>query len=68
MRRRASATIALLVLVLAVTVGAVTSSAAPDRTAATKLTVWVGWSAGTELKEFQALVEEYDKKHADVDI
>ena len=35
---------------------------------ATKLTVWVGWSAGTELKEFQALVAEYDKKNTGVEI
>ncbi len=68
MRRRATAVIALLVLVLVATVGAVSSSAAPDRTTATKLTVWVGWSAGTELKEFQALVAEYDKKNAGVEI
>ena len=40
----------------------------PTAAAATKLTVWVGWSAGTELKEFKALVAEYDKKNAGVEI
>ena len=30
--------------------------------------MWVGWSAGTELKEFQALVAEYDRKNTGVEI
>jgi multiple sugar transport system substrate-binding protein len=32
----------------------------------TKLTVWVGWSAGKELVTFKKVAAEYDKAHADV--
>jgi multiple sugar transport system substrate-binding protein len=34
----------------------------------TKLTVWVGWSAGNELVSFKKLVKQYDQQHTDVDI
>ncbi len=35
----------------------------------TKLTIWVGWSAGThELRVFKSLVAEYDKNHPEVDV
>ncbi len=35
----------------------------------TKLTIWVGWSAGThELRVFKSLVAEYDKSHPEVDV
>src|ERR1700704_4540022 len=32
----------------------------------TKLTVWVGWSAGKELVTFKKVAAEYDKQHPDV--
>src|SRR5207248_9927377 len=32
----------------------------------TKLTVWVGWSAGKELITFKKVAAEYDKAHPDV--
>jgi multiple sugar transport system substrate-binding protein len=32
----------------------------------TKLTVWVGWSAGKELVTFKKVAAEYDKAHPDV--
>src|SRR5262245_19023420 len=67
MRRRATVGFALLVIVLAATVGVVSSSASTSRTSATTLTVWVGWSA-RELSEFKKVVAEYDRKHADVDV
>ena len=63
------ALLAALVLALAALAAGITSGPAQARTAApTKLTVWVGWSAGTELVSFKKLVKEYDAKHADVDI
>src|SRR3954447_15777410 len=34
----------------------------------TKLTIWVGWSAGNELTSFTALAAEYDKAHPDVSV
>jgi multiple sugar transport system substrate-binding protein len=36
--------------------------------AATKLTIWVGWSAGHELIEFKKIIAEYVKKHPAVTI
>lgn len=60
--------LAAAVLVLAAAVAGTTRSSAQARSAATKLTVWVGWSAGTELISFKKLVKEYDQKHSDVDI
>jgi multiple sugar transport system substrate-binding protein len=65
--KRVAAAIALLT---ALAVSAGLASASPtkaDKPAATKLTVWVGWSA-RELSEFKKVVQEYDAKHADVDI
>lgn len=67
MRRKAAMVVALTVLVLAAALGAATSPAATDRTDATKLTVWVGWSA-RELNEFKNVVAEYDAKNANVEI
>ena len=49
--------LAAVALVLAAAVGAELGiGGSTDRTAATKLTVWVGWSAGTELISFKKLV------------
>jgi multiple sugar transport system substrate-binding protein len=36
------------------------------RASPTKLTVWVGWSAGKELVTFKKVAAEYDKQHPDV--
>ena len=60
--------LAAVALVLAAVVAGTTRSSAQARSTATKLTVWVGWSAGTELISFKKLVKEYDQKHSDVDI
>jgi len=52
----------VLALLAAVAVGAYgAAGAGASSTAPTKLTIWVGWSAGThELKVFKSLVNEYD--------
>ena len=63
--------LAAVALVLAAVVAGTTRSSAQARSTAsgaTKLTVWVGWSAGTELISFKKLVKEYDQQHSDVDI
>ena len=65
--KRVAAAIALLT---ALAVSAGLASASPtkaDKPAATKLTVWVGWSA-RELSEFKKVVQEYDAKNANVDV
>src|ERR687888_445110 len=63
--RRATTMVLVLAALIAAAVAGTTAQARP---AATKLTVWVGWSAGTELISFKKLVKEYDQKHADVDV
>ena len=69
MRRVASAVVILAALALgAAGLAATTNSAAPKQAGqgeATKLTVWVGWSA-RELGVFKSVVAEYDKKHPEV--
>jgi multiple sugar transport system substrate-binding protein len=58
-----------LVLVLAAAIAGTTRSSAQARsTAPVKLTIWVGWSAGHELKEFKKVVAEYDQKNAGVEV
>jgi multiple sugar transport system substrate-binding protein len=62
----------ILAALAAVAIGAYgASGAGASSTAPTKLTIWVGWSAGThELKVFKSLVDEYNAKqkaiHVDV--
>jgi multiple sugar transport system substrate-binding protein len=74
MKRLATAVVVLSALVLAAGVAGLTkgtASAGPSTAragAVTKLTIWVGWSAGHELKEFQKVVSEYDAKTKDVDV
>ena len=66
--RRGATEIALLAMIAA---GAVTVGELGARTThrqATTITIWVGWSAGHELKEFKKVVAEYDQKHPDVDV
>src|SRR4051812_38699659 len=65
MRRLATVVTAVAVITLAV---AIAAGATAQKPAATKLTVWVGWSAGHELIEFKKVVAEYDKKNPQVDV
>ena len=67
--KRVATAVVLATLVATATGFALTAkgSASSSKTSATKLTVWVGWSA-RELKEFKGVVAEYDKKHPEVDI
>src|SRR4051812_37015150 len=74
MKRVATAVILLAALVLGTAavagVSERTGSTAPapaKKSAATTLTVWVGWSA-RELNEFKKVVAEYDRKNAAVEI
>jgi multiple sugar transport system substrate-binding protein len=74
MKRVATAVAVLAVLAVAAGIAGLTKSSASagpsasTETNATTLTIWVGWSAGHELKEFKKVVAEYDAKHADVDV
>jgi multiple sugar transport system substrate-binding protein len=63
--RRIAAALAVLAA-LAITAVAVAGSV--KSSGPTKLTIWVGWSAGHELTSFKALAAEYDKAHPDVTI
>jgi multiple sugar transport system substrate-binding protein len=66
------ATIVAVLVALALAAGVAASTKRASSTAGpTKLTIWVGWSAGThELKVFKSLVDEYNAKqkaiHVDV--
>src|SRR3954447_19799009 len=65
MRKRsalAAVLIASLVLVAAAAAQGVHSSGP------TKLTIWVGWSAGHELTSFEKLIDEYNRTHKDVSV
>src|SRR5919201_4239318 len=65
MRRVALAILALAAVVLAATSGS--ASGSQRSTKATKITIWVGWSA-RELKVFKRIVSEYDQAHPNVDV
>jgi multiple sugar transport system substrate-binding protein len=66
MRRRS---IAAVVLVLATTVAAAAATAgSAHRSSPTKLTIWVGWSAGHELTSFEKLIDEYNRNHPNVSV
>ena len=67
--KRVATAVVLATLVATATGFALTAkgSASSSKASATKLTIWVGWSA-RELKEFKGVVAEYDKKHPEVDI
>jgi len=59
--------VALFAALVAVVVGAAAAVAGGARQASpTKLTVWVGWSAGHELTVFKQVAAEYDKAHPDI--
>src|SRR5215831_18326144 len=66
MRKRSLAAVVFVIGALVVAAAAAAGSA--HRASPTKLTIWVGWSAGHELTSFKALAAEYDKSHADVTV
>jgi multiple sugar transport system substrate-binding protein len=71
--KRVATGIALLALIaagiVAVSVGtAAGGPASASKRQATKVTIWVGWSAGQELKEFKKVVAEYDLKRPNVEV
>jgi multiple sugar transport system substrate-binding protein len=53
-------------LTAVVGLGAATAAVGSRHAGPTKLTVWVGWSAGKELITFKKVAAEYDKTHPDV--
>ena len=72
MKRVATGLVVLALIaagVVAVSVGA--ASSRPGASAAQKattITIWVGWSAGHELKEFKKVVAEYDAARPNVNV
>ena len=64
--RRSAAAAALLVVALVLVASALASGA--HRSSPTKLTIWVGWSAGKELTTFKQVAAEYDKNHPEVTV
>jgi multiple sugar transport system substrate-binding protein len=65
MKRVATAVGVVTALVLCVG----SASARPTQASGpTKLTIWVGWSAGHELIEFKKIIAEYDKKRPNVTV
>jgi multiple sugar transport system substrate-binding protein len=63
MRKR---TAAAVVLIGALVVAAAATARSVQSSGPTKLTIWVGWSAGHELVEFKKLAKEYEQQHPDV--
>ncbi len=72
MKRVATGVVLLALLaagIVAASVGAASGSlSGAAGKQATKLTIWVGWSAGHELTEFKKVVTEYDQKHPGVEV
>jgi multiple sugar transport system substrate-binding protein len=66
MRRRSIAAAVLVLATMAVAAAATAGSA--HRSSPTKLTIWVGWSAGHELTSFKKLIDEYNKSQHDVSV
>jgi multiple sugar transport system substrate-binding protein len=64
--RRSAGAVALLVVALVLVASALASGA--HRSSPTKLTIWVGWSAGKELTTFKQVAAEYDKNHPEVTV
>ncbi len=64
--RRSAAAVALFAFALVLVASALASGV--HRQAPTKLTIWVGWSAGKELTTFKAVAAEYDKNHPEVTV
>ena len=67
MRRRSIAA-ALLAIATVVVAGAAATVGSAQRSSPTKLTIWVGWSAGHELTSFNQLIDEYNRNHPDVSV
>src|SRR3954451_20588572 len=67
MKRVTAAIVATIVLLSLAAVAAGKTAGKSRSTGATKLTIWVGWSA-RELKVFKSVVAEYDQKHSDVTV
>ena len=65
--RRTVAALAVAAAALGAVAIASGSTMGSDHAHATKLTIWVGWSA-RELKEFKSVVSEYDAKNKNVDV
>jgi multiple sugar transport system substrate-binding protein len=66
MRRR---TIAAVLLVVGTMIAAAAATAgSAHRSSPTKLTIWVGWSAGHELTSFKKLIDEYNRNHPDISV
>jgi multiple sugar transport system substrate-binding protein len=65
--RRTVAALAVAAAALGAVAIASGSTKGSDHAQATKLTIWVGWSA-RELKEFKSVVSEYDAKNKDVEV
>ena len=59
---------AMVFLIGALAVAAAATAGSAHRASPTKLTIWVGWSAGHELTSFKQLAAEYDAKHSDVTV
>jgi multiple sugar transport system substrate-binding protein len=72
MKRVATGVVLLALIAAGVVVASVgAASSGPSGTAgkqATKITIWVGWSAGQELKEFKKVIAEYDQKRPNVSV
>ena len=62
------ARLAALFAMLALAAAVVALGAQAHAKAPTKLTVWVGWSAGNELTSFKKLAAEYMSQHKDVSL
>ena len=56
------------VLIAASVLAAAAAARGVHSTAPTKLTIWVGWSAGHELTSFQKLIDEYNRTHKNVSV
>ena len=55
-------------LIGALVVAAAATAGGSHRASPTKLTVWVGWSAGHELTTFKKVAAQYDAQHSDVTV
>src|SRR5260221_6762786 len=64
--RKRSALAAMLIAALVLAAAA--AARGVHSTAPTKLTIWVGWSAGHELTSFQKLIDEYNRTHKNVTV
>jgi multiple sugar transport system substrate-binding protein len=68
MRRSATPLALLLALLIALVTVASALAGGTHRSSPTKLTIWVGWSAGHELTTFKNVAAEYDRNHPEVTI